>query len=479
MKVRFAVLVILLFLPAASFCGTGGVGDVSVKKWADDRKSAFTFTYDDGYITQYQYVKPILDSFGFKGTFFVITGSMTDDLPGIWRYGTWKQFREMSLEGHEIGSHTVTHPYLTQITNGDYRTPGTLIYELLQSRSLIETKIPNQKCITMAYPYFIYNSLVKNETAFYYEGGRGGSFVPMDASLADTAYYSIGAKEEQFSSPRHSIQDDLDELQNFERYEDSSITFGKWGMLVGHEVYPFAQITDSLISVSWFPQATEWLTSLCGWLKEKSDSNEIWVETMGNVIRYMKERDHFNYNIISATSAQIQINTTDSLSNDIYNYPLTVDITVPADWEGAYVVQGSGTDTAITFVAGNISYIRTRIIPDGGNIILNKKVTPTGVDKIIAGPQVYTLEQNYPNPFNPSTRIKYSIASESNVRVTVFNALGESVKELTNEVKAAGNYEVSFNSEGLSSGVYFYSIAAISRDGKQSFRETKKMILMK
>jgi hypothetical protein len=89
------------------------------------------------------------------------------------------------------------------------------------------------------------------------------------------------------------------------------------------------------------------------------------------------------------------------------------------------------------------------------------------------------LEQNYPNPFNPSTRIKYSIPFESNVRVTVFNALGEAVRELTNEMQGAGTYEVSFNSLGISSGVYFYSILANSRDGKQSFREAKKMLLMK
>jgi hypothetical protein len=94
-------------------------------------------------------------------------------------------------------------------------------------------------------------------------------------------------------------------------------------------------------------------------------------------------------------------------------------------------------------------------------------------------PVVYSLEQNYPNPFNPSTRIKYSIPFESNVRVTVFNALGEAVRELTNELQGAGTYEVSFNSLGISSGVYFYSIMANSRDGKQSFRETKKMLLLK
>jgi hypothetical protein len=91
----------------------------------------------------------------------------------------------------------------------------------------------------------------------------------------------------------------------------------------------------------------------------------------------------------------------------------------------------------------------------------------------------YSLDQNYPNPFNPNTQIKYSLLTNSNVKVTIFNALGESVKELANEVQQAGIHTLNFNAAGLSSGVYFYSIQANSVDGSQSFRATKKMILMK
>jgi peptidoglycan/xylan/chitin deacetylase (PgdA/CDA1 family) len=477
--VSIAILILALYHPVFGFNPGGGYGQVSVKRWADDRKSAFTFSFDDGFITQYTNVKPILDSFGFRGTFFVISGSMTDDLPGIWRYGSWKQFRELSLEGHEIGSHTVRHYDLTTLATGDTSTDSTLLFELYQSKKMIEQKISNQKCISIAYPFFAYNTKVKNKTALYYEGGRGGGGVPTGSSLTDAGFYSIGAKEEQFNTPRKSTEDDLDELQNFESYEDSSIVYGKWGMLVAHEVYPFAQITDSLLSAAWYPMSTEWLTSLCEWLKQKSDSNEIWVETMGNVTRYMKERDHIQFNVTAETDTQIQIYATDSLSDLIYNYPLTVDITVPAGWEGAFVIQGSRTDSTNTIIDGGIAYVRTKIIPDGGIIILNKRTKTTGVTELNSAPRNYKLEQNYPNPFNPTTQIKYSIAAESNVRVTVFNALGEAVKELTNEMQGAGTYEVSFNSSGLSSGVYFYSIMANSNDGKQSFRETRKMVLMK
>ena len=478
-KVSILVLVLLLHYPVSGFGPAGGYGQVSVKKWADDRKSAFTFTFDDGFMSQYNYAAPILDSCGFKGTFFLISGSMTDFLPPIWRYGTWNQFREMALEGHEIGSHTVRHYDLTTLATGDTTTDSTLLFELYQSKKTIEQKISSQKCITIAYPFNIKNTNVINETALFYESARGGSNIPMDSTLADSGFYKIGAKEEQFNTPRNSLQDDLDELQDIETYEDSAIADGKWGMLMAHEVVPFSQIADLLQQGSWFPMSTEWLTGLCQWVKQRSDSNEVWVETMGNITRYMREREQFQYNVTAETDTQIQINATDDLNDLIYNYPLTVNITVPSDWEGAFVIQGLRTDTVNTIVLGNNAYVRTKIIPDGGIIILNKRVKPTDIVKENLTPRIFSLEQNYPNPFNPSTRIRYSIPFESNVKVTVFNALGEEVRELINEMKGAGTYEVSFNSLGISSGVYFYSIAANSIDGKQSFRETKKMILLK
>jgi predicted GH43/DUF377 family glycosyl hydrolase len=88
-------------------------------------------------------------------------------------------------------------------------------------------------------------------------------------------------------------------------------------------------------------------------------------------------------------------------------------------------------------------------------------------------PTEFVLEQNYPNPFNPSTTIKYSIPELSNVKLTLFNLLGEEVTTLVNEEKMAGNYSVEFNAANLPSGVYFYQLKA------EEYISTKKMILMK
>jgi hypothetical protein len=95
-------------------------------------------------------------------------------------------------------------------------------------------------------------------------------------------------------------------------------------------------------------------------------------------------------------------------------------------------------------------------------------------------PSVYSLENNFPNPFNPSTVIRYSLPFDSNVKLTVYNSLGQLVvSELSSGFKKAGTYDVNFNAWSLDSGIYFYTISANSTDGKHSFSSTKKMIFMK
>ena len=54
----------------------------------------------------------------------------------------------------------------------------------------------------------------------------------------------------------------------------------------------------------------------------------------------------------------------------------------------------------------------------------------------------YKLEQNYPNPFNPSTKIRYSISKNENVKLKIFDMLGREVNVLVSSNQAAGNYEV-------------------------------------
>ena len=105
-----------------------------------------------------------------------------------------------------------------------------------------------------------------------------------------------------------------------------------------------------------------------------------------------------------------------------------------------------------------------------------KPEVTTDVEEIkISGttPTNYNLSQNYPNPFNPSTKISYSVIEPTNVKLTVYNILGQQVALLVNDFKSTGTYQVNFDASSLSSGIYIYSLEA------GNIVVSKKMTLLK
>ena len=75
-------------------------GKVYLTTWADNRQSAFSFSFDDGFISQFENVRVILNQYNFTATYFLLPPFLTDSLPGIWRYGTWPMFLEMYSEDY-------------------------------------------------------------------------------------------------------------------------------------------------------------------------------------------------------------------------------------------------------------------------------------------------------------------------------------------------------------------------------------------
>jgi enterochelin esterase-like enzyme len=99
---------------------------------------------------------------------------------------------------------------------------------------------------------------------------------------------------------------------------------------------------------------------------------------------------------------------------------------------------------------------------------------PTGVfSNHNEQPKGFRLNQNYPNPFNPATIISYTLPVSGFVNLKIYNILGQEVATLVQEFQQPGNHQVRFQAANLPSGVYTY------RCTNESFRESKKMILMK
>jgi len=103
-----------------------------------------------------------------------------------------------------------------------------------------------------------------------------------------------------------------------------------------------------------------------------------------------------------------------------------------------------------------------------------RRTLPIGIQKISNEiPQSFSLFQNYPNPFNPSTKIRFNVPQQSDVKLNIFDVLGRHVIKLVNQELKTGTYETEWNAYDIPSGIYFYRIEA------EGFTETKKMILVK
>ncbi len=117
--------------------------------------------------------------------------------------------------------------------------------------------------------------------------------------------------------------------------------------------------------------------------------------------------------------------------------------------------------------------VNETIYPDFKPGGINVKI-PTGInDGNPNVPDEFSLNQNYPNPFNPTTVIEFSLPTADNVKLNVYNILGQEIDVLASGRMTAGRHQVIFSGDHHPSGIYFYRLQSTS--GTQ----TRKMILTK
>lgn len=176
-----------------------------------------------------------------------------------------------------------------------------------------------------------------------------------------------------------------------------------------------------------------------------------------------------------ADSLQIWVSTTDSLPSSFTHYIETeywISGFVYGEFQNYFIdlTQFAGQNIRIAF-----RYYMDCAI-DGYAVYLDKfeMIGTIGINQIGSNvPKDFGLSQNYPNPFNPTTKIKFEVPKNTNVKIEVFNNLGQVVKVLHDGFTNAGYYETDFNASSLNSGIYYYRMTA------GQYIQTKKMVLVK
>jgi PKD repeat protein len=175
--------------------------------------------------------------------------------------------------------------------------------------------------------------------------------------------------------------------------------------------------------------------------------------------------------------------TEDITWTDVNVYDVKIELSVDNGTNWSTIVESTpntGTYSWIVEAQDSSDQCLIRIINVDDDLIADVSDAVFTID-IVTGleedkqsiPSEFNLSQNYPNPFNPVTLIKYQVPEASLVSIKVYDIIGREVAVLVNEEKSPGNYQVSFSSENLASGVYFYKMVA------GDFSSVKKMNLLK
>jgi hypothetical protein len=144
-------------------------------------------------------------------------------------------------------------------------------------------------------------------------------------------------------------------------------------------------------------------------------------------------------------------------------------------WNKIGFVSGNGnssSDKEYSFTDKNISggskfNYRLKQIDNDGTFEYSSSV------EIEIIPLQFELSQNYPNPFNPSTTIQFSLPVQTQLKINIYNMLGELIKTVSEGMYESGYYNITFDASELSSGTYIYRLES------NDFIETKKMLMIK
>jgi peptidoglycan/xylan/chitin deacetylase (PgdA/CDA1 family) len=351
----FAILVIPLCQAASQ---------ITVEPWYQGKDAAMSLTFDDGTKSHYTYLRPVLNQFHLKATFYLNTILLSEHPVENALSGSWDEFGTLADEGHDLGSHGVNHPDLTTLEVGDSLTQNTMAYELWESKRVIEEKMGDgYRCITHAYPFCTNNATVREVTGRYYQSARTCSSMKNPAT---PNYLALNSQLYSWPGVRNTFFDDFRLLNSFmSTVKNSIIGSGAWGVLLCHEVLPFSQVGTA---GTWEPTSIEWMTEACRWMEEQSDRGTLWVGTMADVTRYAKERDAFHFTELAGNEDTVSYYIADDLDNDIFSFPLSLGMEVPAGWKNVRVVHGDVIRNLAVDTEGGV--VRADLVPGEDTVIL-------------------------------------------------------------------------------------------------------------
>ena len=263
---------------------------------------------------------------------------------------SWKQYEAYAVQGHEIASHTVTHPRLAVLDEDN------LLYELEQSKADIEKFLGKEYTFSAEGPYGTENERVMEYARKIYPALRNRMPEPYLDELNRASGRQPGESEKEYvqwqRGPVSSV--DMDEMKG---WVDTCMTHDNiWLVLVFHGIE----------GIGWEPRSGKELEEYFGYMKEREDS--LWIATFGDVTKYLRERKSTNVHT-ELRDDTIAVSMSTDLDPQVYDVPLTLKTYIPGAWK---TVRLNG-ESSLSIQNDSLGpYVLYSFPPGDGKILLMK-----------------------------------------------------------------------------------------------------------
>ena len=334
--------------------------DYEIASWYQFKKAACSLTFDDGTLDQFLLAYPELEKRNIKATFFLITGQSAkgywNDNPVSRKVFSWDQAREIALSGHEIGSHSKSHPdFLLE--------KDSFEEELRDSRDKIEKEIPWQKGLTFCWPYWRNDKESRAAAGKYYLGARAGVGIPGNypernggiPRATPDDFFRINAIGARNSDPNASLR----------KLCDRVFSSGGWFVPAFHGIDDGKIERDAL---GWEALPIRRFRVILDYLRGKG----FWLAPFGTVIRYIKERDAAKLSLKNRenrSNRSLTLKLEDGLDDSLFNQALSLRVKLSMVGKRFRGLQ-NGRMFEIE-VDGN-GYLIFEALPDGSNITITR-----------------------------------------------------------------------------------------------------------
>lgn len=304
-----------IVFPINSTSDTGGplplTASVEITPWQGNKRGACSFTFDDNLKTHVSHFFPKFQDLGFVGTIFLITND--GDLSIV--NDNFSLYAGLVDSGWEIGSHSVSHSNLIELDDSSLRS------ELADSKATLQTLFDLPSELTLSYPFSASDPRVRNMTAQYYLAARGGQATTISPDMSEWPFEGYDA----FNLPSYPWTGGGHDLNAMNSATNRAISRGEWIVEQIHGTDGDGWEPPNWTSV--YEPHFDYV---------KSRESDLWIDTFGNVYRYIAERNACSVSVKALTAGTAIVLTSESALPETF-VPLTIKIDIPDQWISATV----------------------------------------------------------------------------------------------------------------------------------------------